>query len=677
MINNVEDNSRRTTLLASLLLMVFTAICIVLVFQYVANEKQRDIQHWQQQLGIIAESQKRNVEDWLQAAEKPLERLAKNPLVQIYLTETTGDQSAEKTEAQLGQLHHLKNLLNATARNAAVFTPVQAVSNNQVQKINDGLALMNRSNILLATRYFPQVDSQLGMVVSQALANKRLSISNIYLNDSGQPRLVIAVPVHTVQAAATADYQGVVVAVINPERSLSAMLSQHWLTNSSDESMLVMPEENGIRVFAPLRERGERFFRKSVDDKQSAIVYGALNPGGFAMKKDAGNQDVLVTSRSILNTRWLLLQKIDAEEALQESISHQKFILIILLLAVFVIAVSFIAIWRHATSLRLQKTTQNLAARTELLNAVTDSIRDFIFLLDANNTLVMINRSLAEFLDVLPEDVKGRHLNHLYNAETVEALLATGEQGDVRNKELRLVINDRRYDYHVSVVQLRDGNYRQSKLYLLHDITALKDSQYRHNRLLESIIRTIVRLTDIHDPHCENHSERTREVAVAIAEAMGLARAQLDALAMAAQLANIGKLCVPAELLVSDGKLTDEQAAALRKSNQYSVELLQGLDFEGPVLDIVRQKNEYLDGSGYPQGLSGDEILLESRILAVANAFVAISSARAYRAGKPANEALDILFEQVDKHYDRKVVSTLMYVVEKHEQWKHWQHGTN
>jgi HD-GYP domain-containing protein (c-di-GMP phosphodiesterase class II) len=245
--------------------------------------------------------------------------------------------------------------------------------------------------------------------------------------------------------------------------------------------------------------------------------------------------------------------------------------------------------------------------------------------------------------------------------------------GDVRNKELRLELNGRRYDYHVTAVILKHGEHEGEQLFVLHDITALKDAQGKHNRLMESIIQTIVGLTDVHDPHCANHSERTRVVSVVVAKALELAPERISSLAMAAQLANIGKLYVPAELLTSDEPLTDKQSLLLRQSSEHSVRLLEGLDFEGDVIKFVKQKNECLDGSGYPKGLAGDEILMESRILAVANAFVAMSSSRAYRAGMSIDKVMAALSEQVGQRYDEKVVAALMRVTSEHKEWVDWQ----
>ena len=372
----------------------------------------------------------------------------------------------------------------------------------------------------------------------------------------------------------------------------------------------------------------------------------------------------------------ILLQKIDVSEALAESTSHQQSILTIFLLVVFVITISFIAIWRHSTSLRLQKATRRLEARAALLNAVGDSINDHIFLLDHKSKLVFVNDALARSFSIDNVDVRGKALNHIFNTEITDQLLTlkpADDEGEIRNREMRLEFKDRRHDYHVSIVALRHPDYKQSHLYVMHDITELKDAQGRHNRLMNGIIATLAQVIDKHDPQCAHHSERTREVAIAIAQAMDMSKDRIDILAMAALLANIGKLYIPAEVLTNMEPLTPAEELMLRENVNYSVEILKDLEFDGPVIEFVQQKNECLDGSGYPNGVSGDAIFQESRILSVANAFVAMTSSRAYRPGMPVKEVLDILLSEADERYDRHVIAALFHVAENHSDWVSWQ----
>lgn len=671
--------NNRATLIAFVLLLIFISGSIWLVFEYVSAEKQRDLNDWQARLSIMAESQQRVIEDWFGGQVENIDELANNPLLQLYVSQSDTTE-LPVDETMRGQLQHLRNLINAMAEQAGVFTPVKKIKSNIENTVDDGIAVVNANGVLLATRYFPVDAPVVSESYKRALEKQAIYISSVFDLGEKKPRLIIVAPVKSVQSLSSNDFRAAVIAVINPENNLYQLLLKQWLTTKSDESLLLSLDENSINYLSPLRSGFEVFHKQSraQSQEQSSVaeVFVAENIGAFIMQDDYRGMPVLATARAIANTEMLLLQKIDVDEALAESTEHQKFILTVFLLAVFIVTISFIAIWRHATSLRLQKAKRRLEARAALLNAVGDSINDHIFLLDHKNKLVFINDALAKSLSIDNADIRGKALNHLFNREITAQLLAIipgKDDNDVRNQEMRLVFTDRRHDYHVSIVALNHPDYKQSHLYVMHDITRLKDAQGRHNRLMDGIIATLAQAIDKHDPHCLHHSERTREVAVAIARAMALPQERIDALAMAAQLANIGKLYIPSEMLTNIEPLTETEELLLRENINFSVEILKDLDFDGPVIEFVQQKNENLDGSGYPQGLSGDAIHLESRILSVANAFVAMTSSRAYRSGKPVKDVLDILLSEADSRYDRQVIAALFHVAENHSDWGRWQ----
>lgn len=677
--------NNKPTIIAFILLLLFISGSVWLVFEYVSTEKQRDLDDWQARLSIMAESQQHTIERWFDKQAENINELAMNPLLQLYVSQAPAAEMPND-ETSRGQLNHLKNLINATADHAGVFTPITKINSNVENKVNDGIAIVNESGVLLATRFFPAEQSNITEAYRRAANERAMFISNIY--EAGrkdikqrQPRLMIVVPVSSVQSLNSNDVRAVVIAVINPENNLFKLLAKDWLATKSEESILVSLDDNKINYLSPLKNTADIFHQQAITAEQVSIAeaQAAKNIGSFSMLPDYRRIPVLVTARDIANTAMILVQKIDVDEALAESMAHQQFILTVFLLVVFLVTISFIAIWRHATSLHLQKAKSRLEARAALLNAVGDSINDHMFLLDHNNKLVFINDALAKSFAIDNVDIRGKALNHIFNKEITSQLLSikpNDNQKEVRNREMRLEVNDRRRDYHVSVVALNHADYKQSFLYVMHDITELKDAQGRHNRLMEGIISTLAQLIDKHDPHCTHHSERTREVSVAIARAMGLPQERINALSMAALLANIGKLYIPSEVLTNVDQLTKEEELLLRENINYSVEILKDLKFDGPVIEFVQQKNECLDGSGYPAGISGEAIHQESRILSVANAFVAMTSSRAYRAGMPVKQVLDILISEADSRYDRHVIAALFHVAENHADWLNWQHVT-
>jgi HD-GYP domain-containing protein (c-di-GMP phosphodiesterase class II) len=670
-------NKNKPVIAATILLAAFLAVSIWLIVKYVESERERDMFKWEDRLSILAESHKRTIEEWLEDQIKHLDELAENPLTQIYLT-MPADSAEGQTESERGQIAHLRNLLIAAMKRSELFAAPQQISSNLVDSTKDGMAILDAgSGLRLSTRNFPTQDNHLHKAVELAQQNRQAAVYGIYRNEDREPRLIIAVPVKRVQAVTgSEDFAGFVVAVINPALSLYKLFAQEWLTTVTDEALLVSGDDNSTVYLSPLREGYQLFHRAALSSERLASNFARMKTGGFDRKTDYRGVDVLVTGRAIDKTNWTIAQKIDASEALRESRTHQNFVLTVFLLAIFVVAAGFVAIWRHSSTMRLHRITQRLEARTALLNSVGDNIRDHIFLLGNDENIIFINKTLADCIGVHYEDIVGKSLHHIFGLETTECLLSlkgSSEQGGVKNRIMQLLIGDEAHDYHVSLVALTQGDYKNSLLYVLHDITELKATQDRHNRLLEGIIATLVYATDMHDPHCAHHSERTREVAVAIAQAMGLSEERTRVLSMAALLANIGKLYLPREILTKLAPLTEEEEQMLQQHVAYSVDILKGLEFDGPVIKIIEQKNERPDGKGYPEGLTAGDIMQEAKIISVANAFVAMSSARAYRPGKPVNEVIDAMLEQADEAFDRNVIAALFHIAENRSDWKNWQ----
>lgn len=181
--------------------------------------------------------------------------------------------------------------------------------------------------------------------------------------------------------------------------------------------------------------------------------------------------------------------------------------------------------------------------------------------------------------------------------------------------------------------------------------------------LLNKLVASLIDVIDLHDPYSAFHSARLAELCRAMAADMGLEQQTTSHLVTAALLANIGKLSLPRELLTKRDELSEPEQVLLQSHVAEGVEILRKLEFDDPVLSAIAQKQETLDGSGYPQGIQADRITLPGRILALANAYVALVSPRAYREALDAPEALDELRSQIGVAYDAEVFAALERVI--------------
>jgi len=148
---------------------------------------------------------------------------------------------------------------------------------------------------------------------------------------------------------------------------------------------------------------------------------------------------------------------------------------------------------------------------------------------------------------------------------------------------------------------------------------------------LEDSIQAIAATVEMRDPYTSGHQKRVAELAVALAKEMGLSEERIHGLHLAGVVHDLGKISVPAEILSKPGKLTPVEFMLIKGHAQAGYEILKDIDFPWPIATIVWQHHERLDGSGYPQGLKGGDILLESSILAVADVVEAMASHRPYR----------------------------------------------
>ena len=164
------------------------------------------------------------------------------------------------------------------------------------------------------------------------------------------------------------------------------------------------------------------------------------------------------------------------------------------------------------------------------------------------------------------------------------------------------------------------------------------------------------------DPYTAGHQRRATNLARAIATEIGLSEAQVDGIRMAGVVHDLGKISVPTEVLTKPGRLTKIEFNLVKAHPQVGYDILNRIGFPRPLTQIVLQHHERMDGSGYPSGLSGEEILLEARILAVADVVEAMSSHRPYRQALGIDKALEEISRNRGVLYDPEVVDACLKV---------------
>jgi response regulator RpfG family c-di-GMP phosphodiesterase len=186
---------------------------------------------------------------------------------------------------------------------------------------------------------------------------------------------------------------------------------------------------------------------------------------------------------------------------------------------------------------------------------------------------------------------------------------------------------------------------------------ALAESSERLRVALHDTVHAMGAVVELRDPYTSGHERRVTGLAVAIADAMGLDERAVETIRLAGEVHDVGKIGVPAEILSKPGALTTIERNLITQHPVLGYEILKPIAFDGPVAEAVRQHHERSDGSGYPQGLTGDDILLEARILAVADVVEAMASHRPYRPAFGTQIALAEVRNGAGTRYDRDVVA--------------------
>lgn len=322
---------------------------------------------------------------------------------------------------------------------------------------------------------------------------------------------------------------------------------------------------------------------------------------------------------------------------------------------------------------------QQLVEKERLLDTTLASIADAVICLDSLSDITYCNHAALSLLrrtgenlvglpigEVLPLFDGGSEVQPCFPAKLAEMVLDCGQPYIASSPYLLALRGGAMIPTALTVSPLRNhnGGYAGT-VFVLRDLTerhaaesALQTTVRKLTLALEATVQALAVAAEKRDPYTAGHQQRVAELAVAMAHQLGIAN--VEGLRVAAILHDLGKICVPAEILSKPTRLTELEMGLVRTHATVGYEILKDIPFPWPVADIVLQHHERLDGSGYPNGLRGQSILPEARILAVADVVEAMSSHRPYRASLGVNAALREITANSGKRYDPDAVEACL-----------------
>ncbi len=327
----------------------------------------------------------------------------------------------------------------------------------------------------------------------------------------------------------------------------------------------------------------------------------------------------------------------------------------------------------------IDNTERKLAEETirqqrEEYRTIFDSVRPTIAYLDKEGVIMRINKAGAAAFGREPKEVVGRTIYDFFSDDEAVGFAAANNEV-VRTGVAQLGI--------VSEYTLPSGAKRWAQIDRIpyrdrdgtiigvitfnQDITRRKLAEENLEKGLVAVrknlkdaIATLAKIVEMRDPYTAGHQRRVATLATAIAQEMSLSKDQTDQVQMAAIVHDIGKIYIPSDILSKPARLTEVEFQFIKTHPRGGYDIVKGIDFPGAVAESVLQHHERMDGSGYPSGLKDDEILLEAKILAVADTVEAMSSYRPYRPSLGIDKALEEISNKKGKLFNESVVDACL-----------------
>ena len=305
------------------------------------------------------------------------------------------------------------------------------------------------------------------------------------------------------------------------------------------------------------------------------------------------------------------------------------------------------------------------------LQKMIDALPFYVMLIDAGHNIVMANKAVKTSLGVNPKEIIGGYCpkvihgcDGIYPHCPLEEAVRTQMPAEYEffNADNNTWIASSVYPSgHTSL----DG--KKIYLHVARDITQskkaeedLKISLQKLTKLTQSVIQAITLTVEKRDPYTAGHQQRVSKLSAAIAREMGFTPEQTEGMRVASLVHDIGKITIPIEILSKPGKISIHEMNIIKTHSQVGYEILEGIEFPWPVAQIIYQHHERINGSGYPQSLTGDSIITEAKILALADVVEAMSHHRPYRQALGIEKALIEITVNKGILYDPEVVDTCL-----------------
>jgi len=314
------------------------------------------------------------------------------------------------------------------------------------------------------------------------------------------------------------------------------------------------------------------------------------------------------------------------------------------------------------------------------LQMILDSVPAIIFYKDTEGRIIRANKTLADSLKMSVKDIVGKTTVELFPREQAENMRKDDQEVIISGKPKKDIIQPYDTPEGTRWVITDKMPYKDKEgkitgiISLSKDITVqrkseqkLKQYYQRLKKAMDATIDTMSRIIEAKDPYTSGHQRRVCQLAIRIAQELNLPKDKIEGIRIASLIHDVGKIGLPTEILSKPTTLTDIEFSLIKNHSQTGYDILKSIDFSLPIANIVLQHHERMNGTGYPNNLKGDKILLEARILGVVDVVEAMSSHRPYRPALGIDAALEEISKNKGTLYDPEVVDICIKLIREND----------
>nr|WP_320049319.1 HD domain-containing phosphohydrolase [uncultured Desulfuromonas sp.] len=672
--NTPPDNrllmTRRRTLLLAVFVITAIAIGTIIGSSWSIREKEQEMERsLQQRLSLLAASHVQVIDTWLEGLVSQGDRIVNSDLFRLYATEVdliendisaliTPDpqlSSEDETSSLRAQLPELQNIFVEFSHYAGFLSGRLVHPNGQAYLTTD-------SGISHLSEQQKELTRQVLNAASPKFSALQATSAGLVL-DMALPLFSLESDDGTQSVVAVLILSKVVTEKINQLLSASPLMEQ------GERIHLLQQTASGLSVITPwMPEQIAALNGLSPQLEDNELPFGVRS----ALQ---GNQKVYSLATPLKGLPWWVVEEVGYTTARAGLNRHARTAWSISALLVGIFSLCFGILWFQQIGLKNRENARYFKALAEqietqrqLLNSINDNIDEFISLKDIRGLYQYANPAMVKALGRELDDILNQDDCAVFGFDTAKRLEKLDQQ--VMSDTAPVTIQETLYlqsqptHLLISKVPLVEKSDQLAGIItVMSDITELVEGQKRHERAIRRTVEALVSAIELNDTYLAGHSRRLRQFSIEVMKQLGGNEQQIAAVEMAANLSQIGKMFIDKSLISAQRPLTDDERREVEKHVEHSARILRPIPFELPVPETIYQMNEHIDGSGYPQKLKGDNILLTARVLCVVNSFCAMVEPRAHRTGRSISEAIAEL-ENLSQRYDAQVVAALRSVVE-------------